>query len=402
MVLEGAPTSRADVIAAAAGIAVVAAAGAWTHRGSNDPAGDVGPYPAISRGADRVPTPASQDHSGISSTVTGRPFLIVGDSPQSLIGNLSPSAAKHSTSPIAKRPGSTRSGSISSARSTRAAATTDRRSTGSRRSRRAATWQRPIPRTSPRRRDRSAGPPRRGWWCSSIRSRPADGSDAPHERRREGLRLRTVPRAAASGLPEHRLVERKRLSDLAERTPTMRLVLAVAQRDPLGDPNAPADGRARLSGQRLTRRRRWRPVVSARRRVHVPPDVRHGSFASTTASRRSGLHGRGGYEFEQDTPSTSAGDPQVLRRQEYWTALSGAAGQFYGNHFTLAVPLRLGNHLHTIGKRRARLFDETAALAHVVPTRSGRRPPRGRRRLRHLDDERQRRFERLRDGSRDR
>ena len=41
-----------------------------------------------------------------------------------------------------------------------------------------------------------------------------------------------------------------------------------------------------------------------------------------------------GYEFEQNGSSISYGSPQTLRRQEYWTALSGATGQFYGNHFT--------------------------------------------------------------------
>jgi hypothetical protein len=41
-----------------------------------------------------------------------------------------------------------------------------------------------------------------------------------------------------------------------------------------------------------------------------------------------------GYEFEQNASSISYGDPQTLRRQEYWTALSGATGQFYGNHYT--------------------------------------------------------------------
>jgi hypothetical protein len=41
-----------------------------------------------------------------------------------------------------------------------------------------------------------------------------------------------------------------------------------------------------------------------------------------------------GYEFEQNSPSISYGDPQTLRRQEYWTALSGTTGQFYGNHYT--------------------------------------------------------------------
>jgi hypothetical protein len=41
-----------------------------------------------------------------------------------------------------------------------------------------------------------------------------------------------------------------------------------------------------------------------------------------------------GYEFEQNAPSISYGNPPTLRRQEYWTALSGATGQFYGNHYT--------------------------------------------------------------------
>ena len=41
-----------------------------------------------------------------------------------------------------------------------------------------------------------------------------------------------------------------------------------------------------------------------------------------------------GYEFEQNAPTISYGDPQTLRRQEYWTALSGTTGQFYGNHYT--------------------------------------------------------------------
>jgi hypothetical protein len=41
-----------------------------------------------------------------------------------------------------------------------------------------------------------------------------------------------------------------------------------------------------------------------------------------------------GYEFEQVSSSISPGTPQILRRQEYWSALSGATGQFYGNHYT--------------------------------------------------------------------
>jgi hypothetical protein len=38
------------------------------------------------------------------------------------------------------------------------------------------------------------------------------------------------------------------------------------------------------------------------------------------------------YEFEQNF--TDFGSPQVLRRQEYWSNLSGATGQLYGNKYT--------------------------------------------------------------------
>lgn len=39
------------------------------------------------------------------------------------------------------------------------------------------------------------------------------------------------------------------------------------------------------------------------------------------------------YEGEHN-PGGPPADAQVLRRQEYWTMLSGAAGQLYGNHYT--------------------------------------------------------------------
>ncbi|HEY2987081.1 MAG TPA: DUF4038 domain-containing protein, partial [Candidatus Binatia bacterium] len=39
------------------------------------------------------------------------------------------------------------------------------------------------------------------------------------------------------------------------------------------------------------------------------------------------------YEFEHFS-NTELGVPQVLRRQAYWTNLSGATGQMYGNKFT--------------------------------------------------------------------
>ena len=40
------------------------------------------------------------------------------------------------------------------------------------------------------------------------------------------------------------------------------------------------------------------------------------------------------YEFEQNNSSVPYGSPLQLRKQEYWSLLSGATGQLYGNHYT--------------------------------------------------------------------
>ena len=45
--------------------------------------------------------------------------------------------------------------------------------------------------------------------------------------------------------------------------------------------------------------------------------------------------------------SISCGDPCVVRRQEYWSLLSGAAGQFYGNHYTWPFADGWKDHLDT-------------------------------------------------------
>jgi chitodextrinase len=61
------------------------------------------------------------------------------------------------------------------------------------------------------------------------------------------------------------------------------------------------------------------------------------------------------YEFEHN--AADPGTPQILRRQEYWTMLSGAAGQLYGNGYTW--PFRGGwqSNLDTPG---------SAQVAHVL------------------------------------
>ena len=57
------------------------------------------------------------------------------------------------------------------------------------------------------------------------------------------------------------------------------------------------------------------------------------------------------YEFEDNT-GMDYGDPETLRRQEYWTMLSGATGQLYGNHYTWTFDSGWQQNLNTPGIRQ--------------------------------------------------
>ena len=57
------------------------------------------------------------------------------------------------------------------------------------------------------------------------------------------------------------------------------------------------------------------------------------------------------YEFEDNT-GMDYGDPETLRRQEYWTMLSGATGQLYGNHYTWTFESGWQHNLNTPGIRQ--------------------------------------------------
>ena len=54
------------------------------------------------------------------------------------------------------------------------------------------------------------------------------------------------------------------------------------------------------------------------------------------------------YEFEQNF-NTDGGSPANLRRQEYWTMLSGATGQVYGSRYTWRLEKGWETHLDTPG-----------------------------------------------------
>ena len=53
------------------------------------------------------------------------------------------------------------------------------------------------------------------------------------------------------------------------------------------------------------------------------------------------------YEFEHN--AADEGTPDILRRQAYWTMLSGAAGQMYGNHYTWPFSSGWQDNLDTPG-----------------------------------------------------
>ena len=59
------------------------------------------------------------------------------------------------------------------------------------------------------------------------------------------------------------------------------------------------------------------------------------------------------YEFESNNGAAfDYGNPATLRRQEYWTMLSGAAGQMYGNYYTWTFAKGWEQHLSTPGARQ--------------------------------------------------
>jgi hypothetical protein len=58
------------------------------------------------------------------------------------------------------------------------------------------------------------------------------------------------------------------------------------------------------------------------------------------------------YEFENNTGGPVTTNALILRKQEYWTNLSGATGQIYGNHYTWTFANGWQNNLDTPGAKQ--------------------------------------------------
>jgi hypothetical protein len=78
------------------------------------------------------------------------------------------------------------------------------------------------------------------------------------------------------------------------------------------------------------------------------------------------------YESEKDS-GTDGGSTYNLRLQEYWTMLSGASGQLYGNHYTWQFIPGWQTNLATIGTRQfgyVKALFEARAWYNLVPDTS--------------------------------
>ena len=70
------------------------------------------------------------------------------------------------------------------------------------------------------------------------------------------------------------------------------------------------------------------------------------------------------------TAVISPGNPEILRRQEYWSILAGACGQFYGNHYTWQFAEGWKEHLDTPGSVQVGVSPAPVQGASVVQTRT--------------------------------
>ena len=101
---------------------------------------------------------------------------------------------------------------------------------------------------------------------------------------------------------------------------------------------------------------RWRPLIKLDSAYTYFPTYAEVLKEYNRRNHIPVFMGEAGYEFEQLTGTISSGTPENLRRQEYWSILSGACGQFYGNHYTWQFAEGWKQHLDTPGSFQIRFL----------------------------------------------
>jgi hypothetical protein len=94
----------------------------------------------------------------------------------------------------------------------------------------------------------------------------------------------------------------------------------------------------------------WRPIVNLNLAYTYYPTYAEVLYAYQQSTNMPVFMGEAHYESESVGGSVSeTGTPIVLRHQEYWTLLSGGAGQVYGNHFIWTFTNGWLTNLNTTG-----------------------------------------------------
>lgn len=115
----------------------------------------------------------------------------------------------------------------------------------------------------------------------------------------------------------------------------------------------------------------WAPIVGLNAAYTYSPTYAEVLHAYNQSSTVPTFLIEANYEYEQDGAAVDGGNnPQYLRMQEYWTMLSGASGQLYGNHYTTAFPPGWQSYLDSPGMTQlgymAGLFS-SCAWYNLVP-----------------------------------
>ena len=64
------------------------------------------------------------------------------------------------------------------------------------------------------------------------------------------------------------------------------------------------------------------------------------------------------YDLEDVGNPPDYGTPEVLRREEYWTMLSGGVGQFYGNRYTWSLTPGWESYIDTLGASQLKIWKD--------------------------------------------
>ena len=146
------------------------------------------------------------------------------------------------------------------------------------------------------------------------------------------------------------------------------LVQAVARGIKASGSNPSADGRAQLlSSAARSMTTTWRALIRLDAVYTYCTDLCGAPEGISPARPSSDVHGRGQLRIRAQLRYST--DLETLRRQEYWTMLSGASGQLYGNKYTWQFLDGWQDHLDTPVRDRWRTWPVVLRQATLVSPR---------------------------------